>query len=325
MTDTPRSITLLPITVLLAAALCACGDTGDASAASGDPAGAAPPATARVLRGTVDVDPIVGVDDGAYACLYLMAWRDARQGPPQIAKKLPAGPLPVEFALDARDLAGAGTIAGDWIVVARLDGDGDAMPGAGDLEGVSRAPLRAGAPPATVFLSERLTEADARPMTAPPLAEAPTDGLPAGHPPTDTGTPGFVHPPTDGAPDTASPKTGPRIRGTISLAEEFASLDGTRTLFVMLKDKTTARGMPRAVLKVDRPRFPLTFDLGVEHVPLQVENKEDLIAGVLYLTARLDADGDVMGGAGDIELALPVEVQADEAPVSVVLDTRRTQ
>ena len=92
----------------------------------------------------------------------------------------------------------------------------------------------------------------------------------------------------------------------------------------MLKDKALPRGMPRAVLMVDRPRFPLEFDIGVEHVPLNVENREDLLAGQLYLTARLDEDGNFMGEPGDIELAAPVPVTADSKPLDVLLDTRRT-
>jgi hypothetical protein len=64
--------------------------------------------------------------------------------------------------------------------------------------------------------------------------------------------------------------------------------------------------------------------MGVEHVPpIGVENPEDLLAGQLYLTARLDGDGSFMGEAGDIELAAPVPVTADQKPVKVVLDTRR--
>ncbi len=300
----------------LALLVSACGDSAPASATN------SPPAVSRSLRGSIDIDPIVGVGETPFACIYLMGWRDARQGPPQLVRKLPAKPLPMSFSLDARHLASAGTIAGNWVLVARLDADGDAAAGVGDLQGTARRFVTADDPAVKIFLSDTLTADDVRPSTM----GAGLDGV-AGH----GAAP--VHPPISAEQLAAAkaaalaPKLGPRIRGTLTLAEEHAALNGTRTLFVIIKDKAAPRGMPRAVLQVDKPQFPLKFDVGVEHVPLDVENKQDLLAGQLYLTARLDADGGFMGAPGDIELAAPLPVTATEdanqKPVSAELNTRR--
>lgn len=316
MLQTSR-ITALCLCQVLVLTVFGCGDSGDASASSAtapstaQPAPAAvPPGTARGLRGSVDIDPLLGSEPGQHACLYLMGWRGIRQGPPQLVRKLDRTTMPVPFALDARDLAAAGTITGNWILVARLDSDGDAAPGEGDLQGTAPGFVTADGPPVRIFLTEQLSAEDAR--HAKWLAQG-TDTAPAAHG-------GMV---AQDTPDAAASKTGPRFQGTITLAEDFADRNGTRTLFVMLKDKPLPRGMPRAVLKVDRPQFPLTFDIGVENVPLDVENREELLAGQMYLTARLDGDGNFMGAADDIELAAPVPVTADQKPVKLVLDTRR--
>lgn len=308
MLETSRITTLL----LILAAL-GCGDSGDASASSapapttaqpepGEPQDAAgSEAAGPALRGSIDIDPLLGAGTRDHACLYLMGWRGIRQGPPQLVRKFTDIKMPISFTLDLRDLAGGGTLSGDWILVARLDGDGEASPAAGDLQGTARGFVTAGGPPARIFLTDELNAEDAR--HAEWLA-SPT---------------GAVEDPA-----TPAPKTGPRFRGTITLSESFADQNGTRTLFVMLKDKTLPRGMPRAVLMVDRPQFPFTFDMGVENVPpIGVENPEDLLEGQLYLTARLDNDGSFMGQPGDIELSAPVPMTADQTPVKVALDTRR--
>jgi len=289
--------------LLLVLAAVGCSDSSDVAASSATtPTLSAPPAAesaapTRALRGSIDIDPLLGVESGSHACIFLTGWRGIRQGPPQIMRKLTSTRMPVSFTMDARDLTAAGTISGDWILVARLDGDGDAAVGEGDIQGTAPDFVTADGTPARIFLTEKFTAEDVRHTK---LLAAPVT-----------------------APAAAEPKSGPRFKGSIALAEEYASMNGTRTLFVMLKDKALPRGMPRAVLRVDKPQFPATFDMGVEHIPLAVENPEDLLAGQLYLTARLDGDGNFMGAPGDIELAAPVPVTADQEPVKVMLDTRR--
>jgi len=117
---------------------------------------------------------------------------------------------------------------------------------------------------------------------------------------------------------------GPRIRGTVELSDAFADRNGTATLYLSVKAGTSARGMPRAVQRVEAPRFPLAFDIGPEHVPLDVENKADLLLGDgLFVVARLDADGDALSKHPEDLEATPVPVVADGPPVTVTLDARR--
>jgi len=280
-----------------------CSDTSNAEASTAtNPTASAPaatqaPAPSRALRGSIDIDPLLGVETENYTSIFLMGWRGIRQGPPQIIREITNTSLPASFALDARDLSTAGTIAGDWILVARLDGDGDVALGEGDLQGTTTGFVTADGPPAHIFLTEELNAEDVRHAE---LLAAPAPPPPA-----------------------TESKPGPRFKGTIELSDEYADMNGTRTLFVILKDKPLPRGMPRAVMRLDKPQFPVTFDMGVEHIPLAVENPEALLAGQLYLTARLDGDGNFMGAPGDIELAQPTPVMANEKTVKVKLDTRR--
>jgi len=354
MTHTLRAVGLLSCLTLL----CSCeGSTsgGETPPAAGATTGStSAPVATGVIRGVIELDPARAVTLADYRCIFLIGWRGERKGTAQLVRKLPAATLPVKFELDARDLMGPGTLSGEWTLAARLDADGDAAPARGDLEGVFTGATADG-PTARLVLARTLTAEDERslqidgaghgadpgfgqglglgggsgalPAGHPPLNQP---ALPAGHPPTGGQAAAGAAAPTAGASTTAAdgkPKAAvpgdPRIRGTLRLADEFAALDGTRTLFVMLKDSTADRGMPRAVLKVEQPRFPLAFDIGIEHVPLQVENKADLLTGQLYLTARLDGDGSIMKSAGDIELAAPLPVTADGAAVLVVLDTER--
>lgn len=93
-----------------------------------------------------------------------------------------------------------------------------------------------------------------------------------------------------------------RIRGLVEVSGEYASAAATHTLFVVVKAKGGAP-MPRAVLRVDEPTFPLAFDIGPEQVMLNVDNPADMLLGDLVIYARLDADGSAMAAPGDYESA----------------------
>ena len=342
---------LLASGLLLATPACSDSSSGGDAAAAADPhaghnhppgAHGQPAPASGVIRGTIELAESVAVDPGAFDCIFLMGWRGEREGTPQLVRKLPGGVLPLRFELDARDLMGPGTLAGEWLLVARLDSDSDAEALRGDVEGVTLERAVRDGPTARIVLDRVLTAADERPLAMDAMShgsdpslgiEAPaSDGLPAGHPPVAPNTLPAGHPSIaggsaggGGSSSGAASAGGPRIKGTVTLAEEYAGLNGTRTLFLMVRNKPTTSGMPWVVHKVSNPTFPFTFDLGMEHIPLQVENKEDLLQGQLYLTIRLDSDGSIMKGAGDIELAEPLPVKADGVEVSAVLDTRREQ
>ncbi len=108
--------------------------------------------------------------------------------------------------------------------------------------------------------------------------------------------------PASAAPDAATADAvSPRFRGEVRLAPEFAELDGRHTLFIMLRSPKTPGGMPLAVKKVELATFPLAFEMGPENVPLDVDNKAEMISGEIRIVARLSVSGKLGGAAGDIE------------------------
>jgi len=123
----------------------------------------------------------------------------------------------------------------------------------------------------------------------------------------------------DGGTADARPVPGPRFAGTVTLADEFAELDGQRTLFIVVKARK-GPPMPRAVHRVDGARLPYTFDIGSEHVMLQTDNPEVMLQGDLVIYARLDADGTPMSGPDDVESAEAGAVQG--TPIDLVINQR---
>jgi len=114
---------------------------------------------------------------------------------------------------------------------------------------------------------------------------------------------------------------GPRIRGTVALDAQFAAEAAGHPLLVILRSQAGG-GMPIAVLTIDDPVFPVTFDLGAEHAPLQSDDTPEILKGENKLLARLSVSGSMLGGAEDIECE-PALVQAGGPAVTLTLDHRR--
>lgn len=311
----PLRNTLAPL--LAGLLLTACGGYE----ASETEASALPPGS---LAGTIELG--LDAEPSEFASLFVMARRDPSSALPDLLRKFPVDALPQSFVLDARHLLRAGKVSGTWHLSARLDADGELLPSRDDVE--------AHLGPVDTDTSGHVLRLD----TLVTRTVTPDDaGLPSNHPalggpaeiaaaPDASALPGG-HPPVGGAPsghESAAPavprEAGPRFVGHVELGQDFAAKNGSGTLFLMLKSSTAARGMPRAAMRIDNPRFPLEFDIGPEHVPLQVENKADLLAGTLYLSARLDADGNALSkDSGDLESDV-LEVQADQDPIHLALD-----
>lgn len=299
--------TTLFMTCLLGLAA-ACGD-----ASTGGPAravDAAPGSFAGVVRLGADVAP----ED--YAALLIMGRKDPADPLPDMLLRLSAAPLPREFVLDARHMLAPGTVSGEWYLSARLDADGELLAARGDVTG-TLGPLRPGLGGLQLTLDTPVTQSD----------DPAGLQLPDGHPALDEPAAPRADPPPTAAPghvqavDPPPREEGPRLRGRIELADVHADRNGSGTLFLVLKSNPQARGMPRAAYRVDRPQFPLDFDLGPEHVPLQVENKADLLAGTLHLIARLDSDGDALTKQATDVVSDWLEVEFDQPdPVALTLD-----
>lgn len=263
------------------------------------------------LTGVIDLDPSLGVDPERYACVFLMARRDPRSLMADVIKKIDAPDFPLHFELTALDAAHlGGTLAGSFQIVARLDSDGDAPASLGDVQGIAAQPATAGGAPVAILLNQMLTGSGEAPAPGTSVTAPPSGGPLSGGP--------FA-----GAPVAPKfpPGQGPRIRGRVTLGEEYSALDGRYTLWVGLRS-VAGGGMPMAVQRFDRAAFPVEFDLGAEHAPLQADDTHDILRGELKLFARLSLSGGASAQPGDLE-AESVLVKGDAPPVALVLDRQR--
>jgi len=118
-----------------------------------------------------------------------------------------------------------------------------------------------------------------------------------------------------------APGQGPRIQGTVAIDPQFAAEAGGHPLVIILRS-AQGRGMPIAVLRIENPRFPVDFDLGAEHAPLQSDDTPQILQAENKLVARLAISGVVTGGPEDLE-SPPVLVKAGGPKVELTLDHRR--
>ena len=283
----------------------------------------------------VDLKPGLGVDPSDFPALFVLARREGgRNGMPELVRRVETSQFPVRVELGARDsLTGTG-VSGRYAITARLDSDGDAKAEYGDVQGISADMAQADGAPVLVVLNQVLDGSGFAPRpelgwTMPALAAVPA---PAAH----------VHGENDGhdhahgaaAPaagshvqgedcehDPPAAATAPRLAVRVELGADFAG-QGDGTLFVILRSPQTPRGMPIAVRRVGNPRFPVELELGPDDVPLAVDNKGELLAGELVVSARLSRTGEAIGASGDLE-AQPAPIRAGAAPVTVTLDRRR--
>ena len=265
-----------------------------------EPAAAAATHAEGALHAIVQLDPALGVDPAAFACIFVMAWRDA-SGAPSLVQKFERPTFPLELEL-APDGTHGTELSGGYLITARLDADGDALAQPGDVQGSATQLVAAGSLPVTVVLNEWIrAETATAPAGAAPVAPAAADA--AGQPPT------------------SEELAGPRFKGSVQLAPEFAALDGKHTLFVIVRP-AAMQGMPIAVKKFAAATFPLEFDLGMESVALDVDNKREILEGELKVYARLSLSGQPIGQPGDIE-AEGVVTSAGH-PIELILSKPRT-
>jgi|GEM_PF-5337889 len=261
------------------------------------------------LRGTLQLDPALGVDPERFACVFLIA---GRIGSPtsDAVDKVEHPHFPLEFALGGDTTHGSGLKAGEYRIQAWLDSDGDAQRRAGDVIGQSSGSARPGGQPIVFVLDRVLTEADlpVAPETAPATAPAAPFAAAAGG--------GATAP-------TPEDLAGPRFRGTVELPPEFAELNGKHRLSIIVRSVATA-GAPLLVKPVDNARFPLEFDFGTENAPVKTDDIAQVVSGQVKLYARLSLSGGATGAAGDIE-SEPLITSADQGPFVLRLSQKRTQ
>ena len=269
------------------------------------------PASAS-LSGVIRLDPALDVDPAHFNCVFVVA-RRAVDGLMAATGQIKPVSFPMSFRLSGGDSQhGGGLAPGDYIVTATLDADGDASPAVGDVQGVS-AVMQPGGDPAIVVLRQVLDEAA---ITARASA--------GGHGAAPPGTPPFA-PFAGGAATEATPEdlAGPRFKGTVELAPEFAALAGKYRLFIIVRSVSTG-GAPLLSKLFPAATFPLMFDIGTECAPVKTDDIAQVVSGEVKVYARLAVSGDAKGGPGDIE-SEPLITSAANSPLVLKLSLKRTQ
>lgn len=103
----------------------------------------------------------------------------------------------------------------------------------------------------------------------------------------------------------AAAASGAPIRGRVELGPGVTAAPGS-VLFLIARRDAAAAGPPLAVERVDATSFPLEFELGPDDMMLAGQPW----TGPLWLTARLDSDGNAMtreSGAPSAALGAPLE------------------
>jgi hypothetical protein len=92
---------------------------------------------ANNIQGTVSVSEALQGKIPANGTLFIFARSEGvKRGPPLAVKRIPDLKLPYEFVLGAKDIMVPGTVFdGPMVLAARIDIDGDARAGPGDIEG----------------------------------------------------------------------------------------------------------------------------------------------------------------------------------------------
>lgn len=93
------------------------------------------------------------------------------------------------------------------------------------------------------------------------------------------------------APVKAAEAVSARIEGTISIGANVKDkVDPNAVLFIIARSGSAAAGPPLAVVKIDRPIFPLRYSVGPENAMMG----GSAFTGKISISARLDKDGNAM-------------------------------
>lgn len=109
------------------------------------------------------------------------------------------------------------------------------------------------------------------------------------------------------------------VRGTVNIKPELASkIPANGTLFIFAKPNKGG-GPPMAVHRQPVGKFPVDFNLTAADVMIPGM----VLAGNVFVTARVTASGGPMPAAGDVEGATPDAVPVGTEGINVTIDTVR--
>ena len=253
------------------------------------------------IRGTVRVAPALAGKIPPGAKFYVFAKQNQGAGPPlavQVQKTVPA--FPYSFELTGDDVMMQGTeFNGAVFLTARIDADGSAGAGPGDLEGASSGAIPVGTDGVDLVI-DRIRGADGQ------LTAAAGGGAIAAPAPTT-------------APSSSG---GSTVAGTIDVSPALrGKLPASATLFVFAKTNPGG-GPPLAVHRepiTSATKFPIAFSLSQNDVMMQGME----FAGAVYVTARIDVDGVAGAGPGDLEGVTKSAIPVGTTDVHLTIDTVR--
>jgi tetratricopeptide (TPR) repeat protein len=256
------------------------------------------------VTGTITLAPDLVSKVKPGAKLFVFAKSQPGGGPPLAVTVLPVGSFPATFSLTSANAMMGQPLAGPIYLTARVDADGMAGRGPGDLEGTIAQPVQVGSAGITIAIDSwvdadgtlKKSAGGAAPTPAPTVA-APSSGGEAG-------------------------SIG-QISGSVELSPalkaKLGALPAGARLFIFAKAQP-GPGAPIAVQVEPVPAsFPVSFQLTSENVMMEGSDFQ----GPLYLTARVDMDGSAGGSPGDLEGVTKTPVQVGTRGVTLTIDTVR--
>ena len=266
---------------------------GAPAAGAGGSTGTAAPAGSGIA-GTVRLSPALASKVPRGASLFVIAKKSPTERMPLAVKRLAGASFPASFRLtQAESMAGL-PLEGDVYLSARIEVDGQMGSGPGDLEGALASAVPADAGGVEIVIDREVGASGSGTAAAPPAPEP---------------APGGVTPASGGS----------SIRGTIQLDPALASkIPSGATLYIFAK-ANRGPGAPLAVIRRPVPAFPFDFELSDRDAMMPGVTLE----GQVYLTARIDTDGDAGGGPGDLEGVTESPVPVGSADVALTIDTMR--
>lgn len=246
------------------------------------------------ITGTIEIAPAVAKRIPPDATLFVFGKQQRGPGAPLVVKRVALPAFPAKFTLSKADVMQQGMpFEGAVYLTARIDTDGMAGAGPGDLQVEQTSPVLSGTRNVKLVIDTVIGDKGSAPA---PVA---------------AGTAAPAQPAAGGAPGA--------IRGTIAISPALASkVKQGATLFIFAKQQRGG-GPPLAVKRTTVSTFPLTFELTKDNV-MQPGMPFD---GDVYLTARIDGDGIAGAGAGDLEGVTTAPVPVGGPTVSLTIDTVR--
>lgn len=286
-----------------------------ATASAGD---TTKPGTPGVVRGTIDLAPALAGKVPPGARFYIFAKNSPAGGPPLAVAVEPTVPgFPYSFELSGANVMMQGMqFAGNVWITARVDADGSAGPGPGDLEGVTSGPIAVGTDGVHVTI-DKMRGPDGQLVDA---GGAPANGGGGGG---GGGSMAMQTPPMaggGGGGGSEGGSAGGTLTGTIDIAPAVRSkVPASATLFIFAKSNPGG-GPPLAVYRqpIDgSTAFPLSFSLSQANVMMPGLT----FSGPVYVTARIDVDGIAGAGPGDLEGVTQTPVPVGTQGLKLVIDT----